>query len=67
MTWNERDKIRNRILENVAAFMISHGQIISDNERGNPYCCIRMIELTWREIRFLITKVDGETCLIEKR
>ena len=67
MTWNERDTIRRNLLENLASHMIRHGEIISDRERSNYYCCIRMVELKWRGIDFLITEVDGETCLIEKR
>ena len=67
MTWNERDTIRRNLLENLAAFMIQKGEIISDRERSNYYCCIRMVELKWRGFEFLITEVDGETCRIEKR
>ncbi len=67
MTWNERDKIRRNLLENLADYMIRHGEIIRDREKSNYYCCIRMVELTWRGTHFLITEVDGETCLIERK
>ena len=67
MTWNEREEIRDRLMGNLADFMIRHGDVISDRERSNYYCSIRMVELTWRGIRFLITEVDGLTCRIDKQ
>ena len=67
MTWNERDTMRRRILENLADHMIRRGEIINDRERSNYYCCIRMVELNWMGGRFLITEVDGETCRIERK
>lgn len=67
MTWNEKEQMLDALRENIADFMISHGDIKSDRERSNYYCCIRMIELTWRGIDFLITQVDGMTCRIEKQ
>lgn len=67
MTWNEKEEIRDRLRGNIADFMIRHGDIISDREKSNYYCCIRMVELDWRGIRFLITEVDGLTCRIERR
>ena len=67
MTWNERDKIRTRLLTGLAEHMIRRGEIIEDRSRSNFYCCIRMVELIWRGARFLITEVDGEICRIEKR
>lgn len=66
MNWNEREAIRERLMENLASFMISHGTIKSDRERANPYTCIRMVELTWRGKEYLITQVDGMTCRIEQ-
>lgn len=66
MNWNEREAIRERLMENLARHMISHGIIKSDRERANPYTCVRMIELVWQGIPFTITQVDGMTCLIER-
>ena len=66
MTWNEREEMRDRLMENLARFMIMHGTVKSDRERSNYYCSIRMIELTWRGQDFLITQVDGMTCRIDK-
>lgn len=67
MTWNEKEEMLDRLRENLARYMIKRGTIVSDRERSNYYCCIRMIELTWRGESFLITKVDGMTCRIEKQ
>ena len=36
MNWNEREAIRDRLMENLARHMISHGIIKSDRERANP-------------------------------
>ena len=66
MTWNEREEIRDRLMENLARFMIMHGTIKRDREQSNPYTCVRMIELTWRGTDYLITQVDGMTCRIDK-
>ncbi len=66
MTWGEKDAMRTRILRNLAEHMIRRGKVISDRERSNYYCCIRMIELNWMGSRFLITEVDAEVCRIEK-
>lgn len=66
MTWNEREEMRDRLMENLAGHMIRRGEIISDRERSNYYCCIRMVELNWMGQAFLITQVDGMTCRIEK-
>ena len=37
MNWNEREAIRDRLMENLARHMISHGIIKSDRERSNPF------------------------------
>ena len=67
MNWNEKEAIKDKLRNNLADFMIRHGEVISDRERSNYYCCIRMVELTWRGSQFLITEVDGLTCRIEKQ
>ena len=66
MNWNEKEQIRERLMENLASFMISHGVIKSDRERANPYTCVRIVRLVWRDKPFTITQVDGMTCLIER-
>ena len=67
MNWNEKEAIKDKLRNNLADFMIRHGVVISDRERSNYYCCIRMVELTFHGERFLITEVDGLTCRIEKQ
>ena len=42
MTWNEREEMRDRLMENLARFMIMHGTVKSDRERSNYYCSIRI-------------------------
>lgn len=67
MTWNEKEEMMDKLRENIAEFMIDHGVVKSDRERSNPYTCIRMIEVTFRGIGFMIIMVDGMTCRIERR
>ncbi len=66
MNWNEKEEMLDRLMENLAGHMIRRGTIISDRERSNPYCCIRIINLVFRGKDFMITKVDGKTCRIDK-
>ena len=66
MTWNEKEEMKERLMENLAGHMIRRGTIKSDRERSNPYCCVRMVKLNWMGCDFLITEVDGMTCRIEK-
>lgn len=66
MNWNEKEAIRNNLLQNLADFMILHGEVKSDRQRSNYYCCVRIIELTWRGIPFTITEVDGMICRIDR-
>ena len=66
MTWNEKEQMLDRLRENIADYMIEHGTIKRDRKRSNYYCCIRMIEVTFRGIDFNITQVDGMTCRIDR-
>ena len=67
MNWNEKEAIKDKLRNNLADFMIRHGEVHSDREKSNYYCSIRMVELTFHGERFLITEVDGLTCRIEKQ
>lgn len=67
MNWNEREAIRERLMEKLSCFMIQHGEIKKDRVQSNPYTCVEMVELTWRGQDFLITIVDGMTCRIDKQ
>jgi len=66
MTWNEREEIRDRLMENIADFMIKHGSVKRDREQSNYYCSVRMIEVRWHGQDFNIIQVDGKTCRIDK-
>lgn len=60
------DAMNDRLLENLARWMISHGTIISDRERSNYYTAVRIIILNWRGNEYTIVQVDGMTCRIDK-
>ena len=57
---------RTRLLENIAAWMISHGKIHRHTSRSNEYTGVEIFEITWRGIDFEIVQVDGMTCVIKK-
>ena len=58
--------MNDRLLENLARWMISHGTIISDRERSNFYTAVRIIILNWGGNEYTIVQVDGMTCRIDK-
>lgn len=58
--------MNDRLLENLARWMISHGTIISDRERSNYYTAVRIIILNWGGNEYTIVQVDGMTCRIDK-
>ncbi len=66
MNWNEKGKMMDRLLKNLAKHMISHGIIESDRHQSNYYCCIRIVRLIWRGQPFTIIEVDGRICRIER-
>jgi len=66
MNWNEKANAKQRLMENLAAYMIQKGTIKSDRSRSNAYAYMRIVELSFRGESFTITQVDGMTCRIEK-
>ena len=66
MNWNDRFEAKRRLMENLADYMVKHGEIRRDDERSNEYTCVRIIELKWRGKEFMITQVDGMTCRIDR-
>lgn len=66
MNWNDRFEAKQRLMENLADYMVRHGDIRRDDERSNEYTCVRIIELKWRGKEFMITQVDGMTCRIDR-
>ena len=66
MNWNEKEAMKDALLENLARFMIRRGVIKSDREKSNYYCCVRIVTLDFRGVPFVITQVDGKTCRIDR-
>jgi len=66
MNWNEKRNMKQKLMENLAAYMLKNGRIKSDQSRSNQYAYMRIVELTFRGIDFIITQVDGMTCLIDR-
>jgi hypothetical protein len=57
---------RDKLLENIANWMQTHGIILSDRERSNYYTGVRIVEVSWQGKNYRIIEVDGMTCRIEK-
>lgn len=53
-------------MSNLADWMASHGTILSDRSQHNEYVCVRIVEVLWRNQKWEIIEVDGETCRIDK-
>lgn len=56
---------RDKLLENIANWMQTHGTIFSDRERSNYYTGVRIVEVSWQEKKYCIIQVDGMICRIE--
>lgn len=56
----------DKLLENLANWMETHGTILSDRERSNYYTGVRIVEVSWQGRKYRIIQVDGMTCRIEK-
>lgn len=56
----------DKLLENLANWMETHGTILSDRERSNYYTGVRIVEVSWQGKNYRIIQVDGMTCRIEK-
>lgn len=65
MNYAEKMEMECRLLGNIARWMERRGKVLSDRQQSNPYCGVRLLEIVWRGQTFLITEVDGMTCLIE--
>ena len=56
---------RDKLLENIANWMQTHGTILSDRECSNYYTGVRIVEVSWQGKKYRIIEVDGMTCRIE--
>ena len=67
MNYAEKMEMESRILGNVARWMERRGEVLTDRNQSNAYCGIRILEVLWRGITFVIFEVDGMTCRIERK
>lgn len=66
MDYMERMHRKNRLMGNLADWMVNHGTILSDRSQSNEYVWVRIVEVFWRSQNWEIIEVDGETCRIDK-
>ncbi len=59
----ERDA---RLMTNLADWIGKHGNVLSDRQRSNAYCGVRIREIDWRGNRYEVVDVDGMTCQISR-
>lgn len=55
-----------RLMTNLADWIGKHGNVLSDRQRSNAYCWIRIREIDWRGNRYEVVDVDGMTCQISR-
>ena len=58
--------MNDQLLANLADWMLSHGEVLSDRQRSNEYCGVRIAKVRWRGQEYTIIEVDGMTCRIER-
>lgn len=63
---NYADKMEReaRLMTNLADWIGKHGNVLSDRQRSNAYCGVRIREIDWRGNRYEVVDVDGMTCQI---
>ena len=59
-------EMESRLMGNIADWMETHGEVLSDRQQSNAYTGIRIREIAWRGHTYRIVDVDGMTCRIEK-
>lgn len=55
-----------RLMTNLADWIGKHGNVLSDRQRSNAYCGVRIREIDWRGNRYEVVDVDGMTCQISR-
>ena len=65
---NYADKMEReaRLMTNLADWIGKHGNLLSDRQRSNAYCGVRIREIDWRGNRYTVVDVDGMTCQISR-
>ncbi len=66
MNYADKMERESRLMGNLADWMQTHGEVLSDRQRSNAYTDVRIREVAWRGHTYRIVDVDGMTCRIEK-
>lgn len=62
----EKMEREERLMTNLADWIGKHGNVLSDRQRSNAYCGVRIREIDWRGNRYEVVDVDGMTCQISR-
>ena len=55
-----------KLMTNIADWMASHGEVLSDRSRSNPYTFVRIRRIRWQGRVYDIIDVDNMTCRIDR-
>ena len=66
MNYADKMLMESRLMNNLANWMLNHGEETYRNEQSNAYVGILIQEVVWRGKKYQIQTVDGMVCLIEK-
>ncbi len=67
MNYADKMEMESRLMKNIAEWMETHGEIITDRQRSNFYTSVRIREIRWRGNTYQIVDIDGMTCKIERQ
>lgn len=62
----EKMEREERLMTNLADWIGKHGNVLSDRQRSNAYCGVRIRKIEWRGNRYEVVDVDGMTCQINR-
>ncbi|MBQ9030151.1 MAG: hypothetical protein IJV41_02520 [Oscillospiraceae bacterium] len=63
----DKMEMEARLIANLASHMEKNGRVISDRSRSNPYTCVRIQRIAWKDRVYEIVWVDGMACRIERQ
>lgn len=66
MNYADKMLMESRLMNNLANWMLNHGEETYRNEQSNAYVGILIQEVVWRGKKYQIQTVDGMVCFIEK-
>lgn len=55
-----------KLMTSITDWMVSHGEVLSDLSRSNPYTFVRIRRIRWRDRIYETIDVDNLTCRIER-